>query len=312
MNFKTLSNAATRKLARQILVTQKHSPKLLFGTGVAGIVTTVVLATRATLKLEDVLKKAEDDNEQIKHADAVAKAGTVEYTEEDQKKDKLLIRTKAAIDVAKLYGPAIVVGVVSIGCLTGSHVILSRRNVGLTAAYTALDKGFNEYRARVINELGLDKDTEFRFGSIEREIAVDTDEGVSVKTVKGADPAAFGNNSSGLSIYARIFDEVNSTNWQRQPHFNQMFLQAQQNYACNLLTAKGHLFLNEVYDMLGMERTSEGQLVGWVKNGPKSDGFVDFGIFREGGSYDEKRFVNGDERSVVLDFNVDGVIYDLI
>lgn len=310
MNLKSMSNAVTRKLGRQILLTQKHSPRLLFGTGVAGFVATVVLASRATLKLEDVLKKAEEGDEQIKHAEAVANAGTAEYTEDDAKKDKILIRTKAAIEVAKLYGPAVAVGVVSVGCLTGSHVILTRRNVGLAAAYAAVEKGFDQYRARVIQELGYEKDQEFRFGSVEREIAVDTDEGTAVKTVKGADPATFDGKTK-RSIYARFFDQVNSSEWQAQPHFNAMFLKSQQAYANNLLTARGHLFLNEVYDMLGLERSSEGQLVGWVTNGEKSDGFIDFGFFR-GNDHDSLRFVNGDENSIILDFNVDGVVYDLI
>ena len=92
-----------------------------------------------------------------------------------------------------------------------------------------------------------------------------------------------------------------------------MFLRAQQQYANDKLIAQGHLFLNEVYDMLGLPRTKAGAIVGWVydDNNAVGDNFVDFGI------YDVHRetardFVNGYERSILLDFNVDGVIYDLI
>jgi hypothetical protein len=195
------------------------------------------------------------------------------------------------------------VGVLSIGCLSGSHMILSRRNAAITAAYAVLDKGFREYRGRVVSEYGQEKDREFRFGVVEREIAVDTDEGVAVKTIRGIDQNAVKKNGS---IYARFFDEY-SKNWSKDPGYNQMFLQSQQNYANDKLKARGHVFLNEVYDMLGIERSKEGAVVGWVRG--NGDDYIDFGVFRND-VHKGDLFVNGNERSILLDFNVDGVIYD--
>jgi len=299
--LKSVKNKVTSRVGRQLLVTRKHSPALLFGVGVAGVVTTVVLASRATLKMDEILRDAETKDEQIQSALLLEDK---DYQEEEAKKDRATLRVQTALKVVKLYAPAVCVGIVSIGALSGSHIILSRRNVALTAAYTALDRGFKEYRERVVKEFGQEKDDEFRFGVVEREIAVDTDDGVAVKTVKDLDKA------SGKSIYARVFDETSSTNWERSSMSNRVFIQAQQNYANDLLRRQGHVFLNEVYDMLGLERSREGAVVGWVKNGD-GDNYIDFGVF-SGDGWMGRQFVNGAERSVWLDFNVDGVIWDKI
>lgn len=111
------------------------------------------------------------------------------------------------------------------------------------------------------------------------------------------------------SYYARFFDE-GCTGWTKDSEFNLIFLKQQQNYANELLRKKGHLFLNEVYDMLGIPRTKAGQMVGWIYNekNPIGDNFVDFGI----NNARNKDFVNGYERIILLDFNVDGEILDLI
>jgi hypothetical protein len=303
MSLKAIKNKVTNKAGRQILVAQKHSPTLLFGVGVVGVVATVVLASRATLKMEELIGEAEEKKEKI---EAAKELGSDKYSEEDAKQDGVLVRTQTVLKIAKLYAPAIAVGVVSIGCFTGSHIILNRRNVALTAAYGAVDKAFREYRGRVVDELGKEKDQEFRFGVVQREMGVDTDEGTAVKTVKGADPE-FAKKNGGKSMYAVVFDEGNR-NWTSRWNENAMFLRSQQMYANDRLNAKGFLFLNDVYEMLGFERTSFGQVVGWVVG--HGDGYIDFGILDNG--YESIRFVNGDERSVWLDFNVDGMVLELI
>jgi hypothetical protein len=299
MSLRAIKNSVTSRVGRQVLVTQKHSPTLLVGAGIVGVIATVVLASRATLKMEEVLREAEEKDAQIKGAIALE---TENYSEEDARKDKIGVRVKTAGKIVKLYAPAAIVGVLSVGALAGSHVILSRRNVALTAAYAAVDRGFKEYRQRVVEEFGELKDREFRFGMVENELAVDTDDGVAVKTVKGVDPKSFDERS----IYAKLFDEYNRY-WKKEWTMNQLFIQCQQNYANDLLRANGHVFLNEVYDMLGIERTKAGAVVGWVKG--HGDDKIDFGI---ADTYDGMRFIKGQERSVVLDFNVHGVILDLI
>ncbi|MCA1800666.1 MAG: DUF6353 family protein, partial [Actinobacteria bacterium] len=111
------------------------------------------------------------------------------------------------------------------------------------------------------------------------------------------------------SIYARYFDE-GSTVWSRERDYNRLRIRAIQNYANDMLKARGHLFLNEVYDELGLPRSRAGAVVGWVMS-KSGDNFVDFGIYNQENER-ARAFVNGQEQSILLDFNVDGVIYDLL
>lgn len=296
MNLSTIKNAVTSKVGRQLLQAQKHSPHLLFGAGVAGVVTGTVMACRATLKVDAYTA---DAAAKLKEID---KLEHVEYSEEDRKKDKAIVYIQTAAKVAKLYAPSVIVLGGSIVALTSSHSIMTRRNAGLTAAYAALEKGFDEYRKRVRDELGEDKEREFRYGYEPCEVVDETEEGVKKSVVNRVKPGT-------PSIYARFFDPT-SSNWSKRPEYNKIFLQSQQNYANDMLLARGHLFLNEVYDMLGLERSSAGSVVGWVLD-KAGDSYVDFGVF-DASREKARDFVNGHEGSILLDFNVDGVIYDKI
>lgn len=310
MGFSALKTAVTSKVGLQTLIVRKHSPAILFGAGMIGVAATVVLASRATLKLDDVLREHEKKNMEFAEGVGQPLKGGGEYTEEDAKKDSLTNKVHLAIKIAKLYAPAVLVGAVTVGALTGSHVILNRRNAGLTAAYAAVDKGFKEYRARVIADQGESKDNEYRFGKVERQIGVETDEGVAEKTITGADPE-YAEKSGGRSMYARLFAEETTKNWSPYPGRNATFVRVQQQWANDMLQANGYVFLNDVYKLLGLPKTAAGQVVGWVKNNPNGgDGYVSFGVVEDG--FDGERFINGDERSVWLDFNVDGVVYDML
>lgn len=277
----------TQKVARQALILSKHSPRILFIGGLGGVITSTVLACRATLKITDVLDDAEATILDIR-SDLKDTPG--------YRKDLAYAYGRVAYDVIKLYSPAIVVGSVSVAALTGSHVTLTRRNAGLTAAYAAMAKSFDEYRDRVRNDLGDDRERDIRHAV---ELVDNPEKNGKSKKMAIADP-------NKMSPYARFFDEYSSS-WQKIPELNKVFLQAQQNYANHLLRARGHVFLNEVYDMLGLERASAGQVVGWIIS-ETGDNFIDFGMYEVRNA----AFVNNLERSILLDFNVDGVIYDKI
>jgi hypothetical protein len=303
MNFSAVSkiipDGLASKLGRSGLITKKHSPTILFAAGVIGVVTTVVLASRATLQLEAVL---EDHEKSIQKADFALSLDRSDFTDQTYAKAVLHARSKVAVEIAKLYLPSLAVGFVAVAALTGSHVILNRRNFALTAAYTAMDKAFRQYRERVIEDLGDDKDAEYRHGFDLETVSEKTAEGVVThKQVKM--------RADKLSMYSRVFEKGSSTSWNPNPGYNQMFINAQQNYANDKLRHNGHLFLNEVYDMLGLARSREGAIVGWVRG--NGDDFVDLGIFK-GNMFMGEEFVNGNENSIVLDFNVDGIVYDLI
>lgn len=297
MKLNKIVNAVTSKVGLKMLTAKKHAPATMFAAGVVGIVATVVVASRATLKLDGIVEEAHNN------LDLANNLKDERYSETDRQRDIALIYAKATGKIVKLYAPAFILGTVSIAALTGSHVVLTRRNVALTAAYAAVDKGFRQYRNRVMSELGEEKDREFLYGTVEKEIVEETAEGPVVRTAKVVDP-------DGYSMYARFFDEHNR-NWSKDWGYNQIFLRCQQNYANDMLKARGFVFLNDVYDMLGIERTKAGQIVGWVLDGGNSDNFIDFGIFDKNFS-DTMQFISGNERSVRLDFNVDGNILDLI
>lgn len=297
--MKFVPNAVSTKVARAILVGQKHSPTILFAGGVVGVVATTVTACKATLKVEDVLKEHE-----VKKSQAKAVFESVEhqkYTEKDYKQDMLVLHVQTVVKLTKLYAPSILLGAASIAMLTGSHNILNKRNAALTAAYTTVEKSFREYRERVVDEYGEDKDRELYFGvKSETELTEDKN-GPKKKQVKKA---------GGPSMYAQWFDSQNE-NYSPQAEYNVLFLRGQQNYANQRLQAKGHLFLNEVLDDLGIKRVPEGQIVGWVLDAD-GDGYVDFGVFTDDGLNKFKDFILGVDGALLLDFNVDGPIWEKI
>jgi Family of unknown function (DUF6353) len=296
--MKLFSEVLSRGLGRQSLTLQKHSPTILFVGGVAGMIGTTVLASRATLKLQDVVNEASENLEKAKSLEHLKRD---DYTEEDRQQDTSIIYIQSAIKVARLYAPAVLLGSASIAMLTKSHDILSKRNAALTAAYAALDKGFREYRERVIEKYGEDEDRILRYDS--EKITVKNEETGKKEEIYRVGPDA-------ASIYAKFFDQM-SANWSKEPEYNRLFLHNTQRYANDLFNARGHVFLNEVYDMLDIPRTEAGSIVGWIRH-PDNDNFVDFGVFTTRASDEIRDFVNGREGSVLLDFNVDGVIYNKI
>lgn len=309
MNKTEIMANLTRTFNRTGLKLKKHSPEILLAAGVVGVVASGVMACKATLKVEEIVDDAKHKIDMIHKVSADPEMAE-KYTEEDSKKDLAIVYTQTAVKFIKLYGPSVALAGVSIGCMIGSNRILNKRNVALAAAYATVDKGFKEYRGRVIERFGKELDKELKYGIKAKEIEeVSVDEKgkeVATKsTVEVMDP----NNYSPYSI---IFDDGN-TGWDPDPELTKYFLIQQQNWANERLKAKGHLFLNEVYDMLGAKRTKAGAQVGWVydEKNPVGDNYVDFGIFD---IYNPKSrdFVNGYEKVIVLDFNVDGVILDLI
>lgn len=313
MNFSNAIQTAKFAIGRGGLVLKKYSPEILTAAGVIGTVGSTVLACKATLKVEDILDEAKKKSNLINAVHDGEIEVDAEYTDKDYSKDLLVNRTQTAVKLIKLYGPAITLGALSITAILGGQHILRKRNVAVMAAYKLCEESFANYRSRVKDELGEEKDRQFYYGITEETVKdkVKSKDGktktVTKKVEKSPDHL--------YSQYARFFDEANM-NWDKSPEQNMYFLKMVQNQMNDKLKARGHVFLNEVYDALGFERSEAGQLVGWVWNKDNTameagDGYIDFGIF-DGNSYAKRAFVNGDERSILLDFNIDGMIYDLI
>lgn len=311
MNMNNIVNSATKAFHRVGFKIKKHSPEILLVTGITGVVTSAVMACKATTKVDAIVEESKNTIDLIHEGMETGNIRGVEYTEEDGKKDLSIVYVRTGVKFAKLYGPSVLLGLTSIGCILASNNIIHKRNVALSAAYTAIDKSFKGYRSRVIERFGESMDRELRYNIKTQEVketVVDEETGKK-KTVKSTVSVVDPNTHSD---YAKFFDEY-CAGWTKDAEYNLMFLRQQQNYANELLKSRGHLFLNEVYDMLGIDRTRAGNIVGWVydEEHPIGDNFVDFGIYVLDNEK-SRDFVNGRERSILLDFNVDGDILSLM
>ena len=271
-----------------------------------------VFACKATVKAEAVIEEKNMTLEKINAVKAAVESDEEaykEYTEEtysneDYKKDLYITYSTMVKNLVKLYWPALVLGGIGIGSIMHGHNILSKRNLAIAAAYKTVKEGYSEYRKRVIDELGEDADKRFKYGVQKKDIEIEQekDDGtIKKKTIKDVDVL------EGYSKNAKFFDSA-SQHWQKSPEYNLLFLRERQEYANHLLQTRGHIFLNEVYDMLDIPRTKEGAVEGWIREG---NGFVDFGIY-ELYSDATRNFVNGYENVILLDFNVDGNILEMI
>lgn len=312
----TIPNNVSRTFHNAAFQVKKHSPEILIVAGVVGTVTSAVMACKATLKVNEILDESKKTIDIIHKGTKDGEIEGVTYTEEDGKKDLTIAYVQTGVKLAKLYAPAVALGAVSIFAMVKSNDILRKRNGALAAAYMAVDKGFKEYRGRVVERFGKDLDRELRYNIKAKEIEERVvDEDGNEKIVKTAVNTV---DTEEPSDYSRFFDEY-CVGWTKDPEYNLTFLKMQQAAANDMLKRKGRVFLNEVYAMLGMDQTKAGQIVGWVydKNNPEADNYIDFGIYKQWAGRpdinEQKRlFVNGKEYSVLLDFNVDGDVWSLM
>lgn len=294
---------------------KKHSPEILVVGGVVGVVTSAVMACRATTKVSAILEESKSTIEAI-HMVSEQPEMSEKYTEEDRKKDLAIVYAQTGLKFVKLYGPSVVMGAASIGCILYSHKILSKRNAALAAAYATIDKSFKEYRGRVIERFGKELDRELKYNIKAKEVeeVVVNEDGTESTVKKHIDVV----NPEGFSEYSRFFAE-GCRGWEKNPELNLFRLKQVQNWANEVLQSRGYLYLNEVYEELGIPKTKAGHVVGWIydpKN-PDLDNYVDFGIYdvytpNEKLNEARRDFVNGFERSILLDFNVMGDIYNLM
>lgn len=290
------------KAAPVLMKVSKRTPEILLAAGVASILGGTALACRTTwTKLPERLN---DKNDELYEA--------ADEDGEVAPKDKTAAYLRMAGGVTRDYMPAALLLAGGVTMVVSGHVQLRTRLAAVGAAYATLDEAYSSYRARVIEDYGEEVDKKFRYGV--RNIEVKTTkvgkngkekEVVEVHEGVHAD-------GSGYSLYTRYFDQFNTDEYRRDQEANFDFLRLQENIANEKFNRQGYLFLNDVYEALGFKKVPEGQLVGWVKG--HGDDYVDFGIWESRNAY-ARDFVNhnyDDPVCFVLDFNVDGVMWDLI
>lgn len=303
----------TRAFHRAGFKLKKHSPEILVVTGVVGTVASAVMACKATLKANDIIEEHKKNLNDIHDVVADVEAGIIpaeKYTIEDQRKDTAMAYVKTGVSFAKLYGPSVMLGTASILAILGGHNITRKRNSALAAAYMAVDTGFKEYRGRVIERFGKDLDRELKYDIKAKEVeeTVVNEDGTEQKVKRTVQVI----NPNNKSPYAKCFDEFCPA-WVKNAEENMFFLKQQESMANKILQERGHLFLNEVYDLLGFDRTAAGQEVGWVYDlkSPVGDNYVDFNI-HDLHDPEKRAFANGYEKCIWVDFNVDGVIRHIL
>lgn len=293
---------------------KKASPTIMIVGAAIGGVTATVLACKATIKAQDILTEHNAQVESIHTTKQQSEGET--YTEKDYKSDITITYVQTGLKLAKVYAPAVTLGAVSLGCMFGSHHIMSKRNASLTAAYIALDKAFEEYKSRVSDRFGsrVQEELEHNIKAVELESKSTNEQGVE-ETIKEYKDIAMQHTSP----YTCIFDETVDT-WQPDNMLNRNYLFLMEQAANKRLRTQGHLFLNDVLASLGTHggvtlKTPEGQIVGWIyePNDPTRQNHVDFGVTNYVKGDDAlNSFINGGERSVMLRFNCDGPIIDKI
>lgn len=301
----TLKTFVTTTVATSKLFVKKHAPEILIGAGIIGGVATVVLACTETLHAEEVLDIHTQNIETIHNAEKQASKGIVVYTEDDKRKDLVLTYANTAKNFAKLYLPSIALGTASVGLILWGAKIQKARYLGAVAAYAALDERFQAYKMAV--------DKTYGEGTSERmELAAnDIIQERMTKTVIDEDGTVNTKATYTNWDIDRLFEETNRY-WVNDATLNCAHIKGVQTLAQAKLDSRGYLFLNEVYDALGFPKTRAGQVVGWVKSkGSEPTKVIDFGISPT--SYGKipdslRRFLDGNEPSVFLHFNVDGPI----
>lgn len=306
MNKADILNKASRTFYKTGFKLKKHSPTILAVAGTVGVITSGVMACKATTKLSTIIDEHHDNVDEIH--DYIEENGfSDKYTEKDSNKDLTIVYAQTGVKLAKLYAPSVILGTVSLAAMLGSNHILRKRNIALTAAYTTAAKTFRTYRDRVVDRFGEGLDEELRYGIKTKEIeeTVTDEKGKEKKVKKTVDVV----NIEDIDGYSRLFYEGNP-GWDNDPRFTRMYLLSQLKYANTLLKKRGYLTLNEVYKMLGFSLIPDGQIMGWFYD-EEHPNTVDFGILD---TNDEMmiRFFNGDEKAVLLKFNINGNILDKI
>lgn len=296
------------KFGRTILKVKKHSPEIWMGVAIASFVGSIYLGVKAGMKANEVLEKHEERLSTIEKAKYLRDEGEIDpddYSDKDIGRDKAIAYLQTGGDFVRLFAPCAVLGAVSLASMLTSNVILKRRYLGAVTAFNTVSEAFKLYRSRVVEDVGVEKDREYLYGTHKERVTKEiVDENGKKKKVTEEQNVLDLKYDSG--DYIRFFDESNP-NWDKNPEYSLFFLKAKETAANSILQSRGHIFLNEVFEMLSMPHSQLGAVVGWVKG--NGDDRVDFGLYDQS-KVAVRRFVNGDANIIPLEFNCDGIILD--
>lgn len=314
MKMNELLTPVTKFAGKTGLIIKKNSPELLMGAGITGVIITIVCACKATTRADEVLDHHAEKMKRIHDAEQFQDE-ECPYPPAVAVKEKAVVYAQTGLEFGRLYGPTLAMGSLSIACILASNRILNKRYLAVVAAYNAVSTSYEQYRKRVKDRYGEDIDYEMRYGVKREKINVyDLDENGDIipKTKRKEEIEVITDMPSEYARYwgKYLKDGIRNENWDENQEFNLLFLRGVQAEANYKLHERGYVFLNEVYDMLGFDHTQLGQVVGWFDD-ESGDQYIDFGLYSLN-NRENRRFINGEERTILLDFNCDGIIWDKI
>lgn len=304
-------------IARLKLKLSKHSPEILMVAGVAAIIGGVVTACRSTLKVEETIDKHKERLDEIKEVPSqVNPVDDIDNPLEVQKKDIAKLYLNTGFEFIKLYA-------IPLGLTTGGILALltasrqyKKRYLGAVAAYNGVAEAFKQYRQRVIEDKGAEKDREYLYGkgtkkTIEKKTVNDKGDEIYSKgqavIIENGEPVI-------LSDYAQFFANGISTQWDSNEYYNRTFINGKMKWWNNIFRDRGHVFLNEVLDDLGFPMTDSGAVIGWIRDPRDGVDAVDEIIFDIHEVWlPEKDAAGKDiyEPAYYIDFpNLSGIIFD--
>ena len=300
INTKTLR----KSFKKAQLTVRKHSPEILMVAGVIGTVAGAVMACKETLELEDVLDECKQEKMELEEQYAMCE----EYSEDALKKDQVKLTIKQAAKIVKLYAPSVIMEVTSIGVIFASNDIMRKRNASMAAAYATLNSMYKRYRQNVIESYGEEVDKDMRFGVKHEKVTEIDEDGNKVKI--DARIVDLDNTALAISDYSRFFQMGCKGFDNNSGRYNLLYLKGIQAMFNNKLIADGYVMLNDVYRELGFDTIPEGWSIGWVYDeaNPIGDNYIDFGLYEARNK--NQRAVNDWEPVILMDFNVDGNLYE--
>lgn len=312
MSISSALKSLTPIIKRGVVIIKAKSPSILIATGIAsGIASTIIAVKRHSIAVEsnksfefdlEAIDKCHESGRIVIQTDSIVSEEEKKYTEAMYRKDLRALYTNKINAYIHAYGPSIALTAVSITCILVSHGLMRQRNAALTAAVASISEAFKRYRGNVRREYGDQVDYNMRHGIItkaEKVKETDPETGKTHTVTKTVRERR--DDMPWRSDYARCYD-ASCRNWTKDANANRLTLIGFQAWANQKLKAQGFLYLNEVYDLLGIEPTLAGHEMGWVytkEENKYGDNFVDFGFEK---TWD---FNSGLENCVWLDFNVD-------
>lgn len=300
INTKTLR----KSFKKAQLTVRKHSPEILMVAGVIGTVAGAVMACKETLELEDVLDECKQEKMELEEQYAMCE----EYSEDALKKDQVKLTIKQVAKIVKLYAPSVIMEATSIGVIFASNDIMRKRNASMAAAYATLNSMYKRYRQNVIESYGEEVDKDMRFGVKHEKVTEIDEDGNKVKV--DARIVDLDNTALAISDYSRFFQAGCKGFDASSGRYNLLYLKGIQAMFNNKLIADGYVMLNDVYRELGFDTIPEGWSIGWVYDeaNPIGDNYIDFGLYEARNK--NQRAVNDWEPVILMDFNVDGNLYE--